>query len=256
MRFLKNKTTRALVLILSALVLCTLAITYFVYKNIDNSVDPRIVKARLLYEKYNGYAQNNEFDSIFALMDSIELIYSSIEHYKNSYEIGVLYNNRAASYLTMVLFADTNLIDRPDRDSIISLAETAANRSIGIYEQWMAKYQHKTSPEIEEWVSQNFFSGLEIYDKSRKRKFLKQRVKEIEEALLETERRLSVSYTNMGIIHRSRLQYDSAAICYKKAVELWDENLTAENNLNVLLGKPIRKRNFIQKLFPPNHDKN
>jgi tetratricopeptide (TPR) repeat protein len=256
MQFFKNNTTRALILILSALVVCTLAITYFVYKNIDESVDPRIVKARLLYEKYNGYAQNNEFDSVFALMDSIELIYSSIDHYKNSYEIGVLYNNRAASYLTMALFADTNQIDRSGRDSIISLAETAANRSIGIYEQWLTIYQQKKRPEIQELVLQNFFTGLEMYNKSRKRKFLKQRVKEIEEALVETQRRVSVSYTNLGIIHRSRLQYESAAICYKKAVELWDENLTAENNLNILLGKPLRKRNIIQKLFPPNHNKN
>ena len=33
--------------------------------------------------------------------------------------------------------------------------------------------------------------------------------------------------------------------------ELWDRNLTAKNNLNVLLGQPMEKRNVIQRMFPP-----
>jgi len=37
-------------------------------------------------------------------------------------------------------------------------------------------------------------------------------------------------------------------------MELWGENLTAENNLNILLGRPVRKRTFIQKMFPQPKD--
>ena len=66
MDFFKNKTSRALIIGMCALVLSAIAISYFYYKNINESTDPRIVNARTLYEKYNAYAQKNEFDSIFA----------------------------------------------------------------------------------------------------------------------------------------------------------------------------------------------
>ena len=137
MELFKNKKTRALIVIMSALVLSGVAISYSYYKNINESIDPRIVKARTLYEKYNVYAQKNEFNSIFSLMDSIELIYTDFDHYKNSYEMGVLYNNRAASFLTMALYTDD--IAKTDQDSLINLAEFAVKKSIEIYNQWLTK---------------------------------------------------------------------------------------------------------------------
>ena len=68
---------------------------------------------------------------------------------------------------------------------------------------------------------------------------------------METDRRVSVCYTNLGIILRSRDDNEGAAEMYIKALELWEMNLEAENNLNRLLGRPLKKRNIIQKLFPP-----
>ena len=254
MGFFQNKKNRVLILSMGALVFSGITISYFYYKSINESTDPRIVNARTLYEKYNRYAQNNEFDSIFSLMDSIELIYTSVDHYKNSYELGVLYNNRAASFLTMALYTDS--IEITDQDSLINLADIAANKSIEIYTQWLGIFQDKNQTEIEKAISDDFYRGLENYDIDQKNTFLKNRIKEIQESQTETKRRLSVSYTNLGIIERHNLQYDSAAIRYKKAIDLWDRNLTAENNLNILLGRPIKKRSFIQKLFPPDRDKN
>ena len=93
MGLIKNKSTRALILIMCALVFFGVLISHFYYKNSNESVDPRVVDARKLYEKYNSYTQANDFNAIFTLMDSIEMIYSGIEHYNNSYETGVLYNN-------------------------------------------------------------------------------------------------------------------------------------------------------------------
>lgn len=254
MELFKNKKTRALIMIMGALVLSGIAISYLYYKNINESIDPRIVKARTLYEKYNLYAQSNEFDSIFLLMDSIELIYTNFDHYKDSYEVGVLYNNRAASFLTMALY--TNDIKEIDQDSIINLAEIAVKKSIEIYNHWLGKFQNKSLIEIENIISNDFYTGLEKYNADQKNKFLKNRINEIQDSQKETKRRLSVSYTNLGIIDRHKLLYESAANCYKKAIDLWDRNLTAENNLNVLLGRPIKKRSFIQRLFPPDRDKN
>ena len=96
--------------------------------------------------------------------------------------------------------------------------------------------------------------GLESITPDLKTKYIKARTKDIEKAILENDRRLSVCYTNLGIVFRQREQYKQAAEQYKKALELWDRNLNAENNLNVLLGKPLKKRNIIQKLFPPERD--
>ena len=254
MGLFKNRRTRALIIIMGALVLSGITISYLYYKNINESIDPRIVKARTLYEKYNLYAQKNEFDSIFLLMDSIELIYTNFDHYKNSYEVGVLYNNRAASFLTMALY--TNNIEVIDQDSIIDLAEIAVKKSIEIYNHWLEKFQNKSLVEIERIISSDFYTGLEKYNSDKKNKFIKNRINEIHDSQTETKRRLSVSYTNLGIIDRHKLLYESAANCYKKAIDLWDRNLTAENNLNVLLGRPMKKRSFIQKLFPPDRDKN
>lgn len=250
----QNKKNRVLILSMGALVFFGISISYFYYKSVNESTDPRIVDARTLYEKYNRYAQNNEFDSIFSLMDSIEWIYTSVDHYKNSYELGVLYNNRAASYLTMALYSDSVEINY--QDSLINLADIAAKKSIEIYTMWLGIFQDKSLDEIEKMISTDFCTGLENYNPDQKNKFLKNRVKEIQESQTETKRRLSVSYTNLGIIERYRLQYEEAANCYKKAIDLWDRNLTAENNLNILLARPIKKRSFIQKLFPPDRDKN
>ena len=125
MTLLVSNRTRALIAIMCALVLSAIVISHFYYKSVNDSVDPRIVEARKLYEKYNLYTQRNELKAVFWLMDSIEQIYASYPHYKNSYEVGVLYNNRAAAYLTLGLFADSILSGA--RDSLFILAEDAAN---------------------------------------------------------------------------------------------------------------------------------
>jgi hypothetical protein len=135
MTLLVSNRTRALIAIMCALVLSAIVISHFYYKSVNDSVDPRIVEARKLYEKYNLYTQRNELKAVFWLMDSIEQIYASYPHYKNSYEVGVLYNNRAAAYLTLGLFADS--IQSGARDSLFILAEDAANTSVNIYSHWL-----------------------------------------------------------------------------------------------------------------------
>lgn len=245
-----NKTSKALILIISALVLVTMLIAHFVYKSINESVDPRVVTARTLYEGYNGLAQRSAFDSVYILMDEIEDQYNTYPHYRDSYEVGVLYNNRAASYLTLALYSDTTALSSKMRDSLVNLSEIAAKRSIEIYQKWLLKYENRTPEEISRIASLDFFIGLENYDEKQRARFFNKRVQEIESAQQETKRRLSVSFTNLGIVYRHHKQYAKAAEYYKTAFDLWDENLVAENNLNILFNKPTRERNFIQKMFP------
>lgn len=219
------------------------------YKSENASVDPRVVPARTLYEKYNSFAAEGRYDSVFLLMDTIESIYNGIEHYSQSYELGVLYNNRAAAWITLALHSQ--LFDSIERDSLILFADKAVRKSLDIYtnwEKWSSKLDEAAVAEI---VTDDFMKNMPGENESLLNRYIKTRINEIEDGKEEVKRRMSVSYTNLGIIHRYHSEYDSAALCYQKAIELWDRNLTAENNLNILLGRPLKKRNIIQRLFPP-----
>lgn len=248
----ENKNKRAFILVMTALSFLVIVFAYFYYSNKNSSNDPRIIEARELYEKYNAYASENNFNHVFSLLDSVEHIYSTIPHYSQSFEVGVLYNNRAAAYLTMALY-DNKPVNFKEytKDSLLTLAKVNVNTSINIYENWLNQYQNKSVDDIKTLIVSSFYKGLSGYSKKEKQRFLKNRIKEIETAQYETKRRLSVAYTNLGIINRHLENYENAIFYYQKAIELWDQNLTAENNLNILLGKPLKKRNLIQKLFPP-----
>lgn len=252
MNVLANKKTRALIFIMCALVLCGFMISHFYYKSVNASVDPRIVPARKLYENYNLFAQENKIDSIFWLMDTIETIYNKVEHYRNSFEVGVLYNNRAAACLTLSLHEEDEVV----KDSLLDAAEKSVYKSITIYENWLINYGEKSEQELIATLEDEFLRDLKSYDEKDKHSFIEKRVLEIKEAQSETKRRLSVSYTNLGLAYRQQLKYEDAALSYKTAIEKWDRNLTAENNLNKLLGRPEKKRTLIQKLFPPERVQN
>jgi len=253
----KQNNKRAFILVMIALSFIVIVVSYFYYRNVNSSNDPRVKQARELYEKYNNYAVQNDFENVFALLDSVEFIYKSVNHFSESFEVGVLYNNRAAAYLTMAIYES-----KPEafmlltKDSLLNLAQESVQTSIAIYENWLEIYSDKDSEHIEQILQNNYWVGLENYSKKEKEIFIKSRIKEIETAQYETKRRLSVAYTNLGITHRHLEQYGNAINNYQKAIDLWDQNLTAENNLNILLGKPLTKRNLIQKLFPPKRKEN
>ncbi len=247
-----SNNKRALILAMIALSFIVLSFSYFYYKGVNSSKDPRVKQARELYEKYNKYASQNDFENVFALLDSVEYIYKGIEHYSESFEVGVLYNNRAATYLTMAIYETApEQFSLLSKDSLLKLSQNSVFESISIYENWLKRYKDKNLTQINEILQQNFLFSLENYNEKQRNKFIQSRIKEIETAQYETERRLSVAYTNLGIIYRHFEDYENAINNYQKAIELWDQNLTAQNNLNILLGKPLKKRNLIQKIFPP-----
>ncbi len=247
-----GKFPRALIYVMMALVVITILLAYSHYRGKNLNVDPRIVPARKLYEGYNALAGSNDYDGVIRLLDTIAQIYSQYPHYCGSFETGVLENNRAAVYLTLGLSYDSlwSPYHHMGQDSLIALGESAARRSIDIYESWLSVYAGNEAGEIQEQVLANFEIGLNTDDLEAMEAYVENRVREIEDAIEETPRRLSVSYTNLGLAYRYREDYTGAASCYQQAMELWEDNLTAENNLNILLGKPLKKRNFIQKMFP------
>lgn len=256
MALFKDKRIRTLIIVMGVLVSIGFLIAYKYYESVNKSIDPRAVPARVLYKSYNSLAQNNDFEGVFMLLDTIEEVYMNIPHYKESYEIGVLYNDRAAVYLTMAMYKDSIYINsayyrRLTSDSLLSLAKTAVEKSISMYENWRNQFENLTYTDISQKILKDFNIGLEGYSEKEKEIYLNKRIEEIESAQVEIQRRLSVSYTNLGIIHRNLEDYEMAAAQYIKAIELWEDNLVAENNLNKLLGKPLKKQNFIRRLFPP-----
>lgn len=242
--------------IMGALVLLGVGIASIYYNYQNKSIDPRVVKARELYGNYDEFAQTNQFKKVLQLLDSVKQVYAPIAHYNNSYEMGVVYNNQAAVYLTMALHFESNSLSLDgitplSKDSLLHLSQQAVKKAIRIYEEWLGEFEKIPEDELKMHLQNNFIVGFQGYSAKEKKRFLKKRTKEITDAQLETPRRLSVAYTNLGIVKRHQENYTEAIEYYEKALKLWDRNLAAENNLNMLLGKPLKKRNFIEKLFPP-----
>ncbi|MFW5805756.1 MAG: tetratricopeptide repeat protein [Bacteroidales bacterium] len=263
MKLLKNKNTRVVIIIMVTLVVLSIIFSKFYYKNVNDSVDPRIVTARNMYEKYNDLTQDHQYEDVIVLMDSIQQIFDQHDFYTNSFETGVLANNRAAVYLSVALHKDSlKALSKAEKltklsvDSLLDLATSELQFTLDVYYDWKNTYAEMNRKEWKNKIKNNFYQGLEAYNAEEKEAFLENRLDLMEDTKTEIDRRLSVSHTNMGMVYRLREEYDSAVHQYAKAMELWDRNLTAKNNLNVLLDKPIEKRNVIQKLFPPDRDNN
>lgn len=242
-----SKETGMVIKVVTALVFISIAVTYFYYRNQNRSEDPRVVSAKILYKQFQEISETNDFNRLFVLLDSIESIYSAIPHYRNSYEIGVLNNNRSAIYLTISLYQSTDSLEKEEgfRNSI-----SFAEKSIEIYQKWLDKFETLDEEGIRLALMDDFTEGLQVKKPGIER-IVKKRIKEIQESKYETKRRLSVSFTNLGIALRHENKAEEAAECYKKALTYWDRNFSARNNLNILLDRPLEEQSFIDKMFPP-----
>ena len=255
---LRQRPTSSLILIMMVLVGIAFIVVRFYYRDKNLSVDPRIAPARDLYGNYDRYARLSQLDSIFPLLDSIEASYRAIPHYRESYETGVLYVNRAAAWLTISMFRDSipdyrhgKFYGELPADSLNQMAESALLFAISSYESWIDRFGSIAKDSIAPLIRSSFLEETGRWTDREAEKYFKNRILEIRDAQVETPRRLSVAYTNLGILCRMRGQYEDAARHYQKALELWDRNLTAENNLNRLLGRPQKKDNWLRRMFPP-----
>ena len=233
---------------MGTLVLIAIAVSWFWFRHENESADPRVVEANKLYAQYNKLAGEGDIPKVLQLLDSIENIYRNVPHYEDSYEVGVLYNNRAAVYISMAISQVIN--DSLVKDSLLSVAETYALKSIDIYNRWLDEWGEVDDDQTVAMLKLHFIESDPAFKGKNVSRYIKKRQKAIKEARFETPRRLSASHTNLGIIYRHKLIYDKAVEEYLKALELWDDNLAAENNLNVLMNKPLKKRSTFRKIFP------
>lgn len=204
-----------------------------------------------MYARYNTYAAGNDYEMVLSLLDSIEEVYASVSHYRNSYEMGVIHNNRASVFLTLAL-SDT--ARQEIRQSYFALAERHLMQGIDYYNGWMALYGNQSEEEIRAVIEEDFSSDSILVSHDYLSAIIQNRVREIQTARIETPRRLSVSYTNLGIIRRHENQLEEAFEYYVKALELWEENHAAKNNMNIIFGQPPEKQGFFRKLFPPDRN--
>jgi len=247
-----SRQTKILILVM-VLISGIGVISAWLYYRYENAAeDPRVKDARLLLSRYDELMQNGKFDEGLKLLDSIEQLYQSVPCYGESFEMGVIQNNRGSAWLTMALY---NTEDSIHKSEMLVLAHKETLLSIATYEKWLQQFDSLPYGEIKLNVEQCFpeqdpaFAGLDY------QRIIDRRIEEIELAKIETPRRLSVSYSNLGIIQRHQYQQDSAILSYIRALKLWNRNPAAKNNLNTLLDREAEDESILRQLFPPDRRK-
>lgn len=234
------------------IIICTsLLVAYIYYNGKNKAEDPRIVRTKYMFRQFDELMKENKYSEALPLLDSIEIILLKVPGYKESYEPGIVYNNRGSAYLSMALYSSKDSIEK---FRLLEISEKNIDSSIAIYNTWIDKNNNLSEAELSK-NAEPFFSENDVAFKGRNiKKIIRKRVEDLALAQKENPRRLSVCYTNLGIVQRHQYKQNEAVESYIKAIKLWKDNYTARNNFNVLMGKPPEDRSIIDQLFPP--DKN
>lgn len=220
--------------------------TYYSGKN--RAEDPRVVRTKFILKEFDELMKVNDFSTALPLLDTIESILTRVPGYSESYESGLVYNNRGSVYLNLALYNDK---DSTEKMNLLYLAKKNIDSSIFIYNRWLDRFRTLSKEELVTSVKPFFPENCDAFKGRNYRKILIKRVEDLFLAQKETPRRLSVCYTNLGIVLRHQHKQEEAADSYIMAIRLWKDNYTARNNFNVLMGKPPRDRSIITQLFPP-----
>lgn len=246
-----TRGTKVIITITFSVALAASLFAVFYYSGINRSEDPRILKAREYLLEFDENSGNSYPGEAFPALDSAFRILSSLPDYNNSFEKGVIYNNKCSSLLMKALY-DT-AISGTEKSTLLDLSLKYCDSSILIYNRWIEEWGILTPQEIAEKLTPLMRNDDPALAHNFE-KIFERRVKNILMAQLETPRRLSVSLTNKGTIYRHLMKPDSSLLLYREALLLWNDNRTAKSNLNVLTGGDPLKPSVIESLFPP--DKN
>ena len=227
-------------------------VAYIYYNGKNKAEDPRIIQTKYMFKQFDDLMKEKKFSSALPFLDSIESILVKVPGYKESYEPGIVYNNRGSVYLSMALYDNKDSIEK---FRLLETAKENIDSGIVIYNTWLDRNRDLSKEELSQIVKP-FFSESDLAFKGKNySKIFHKRVEDLVLAQKETPRRLSVSFTNLGIIQRHLYKQNEAVESYIKAIKIWKDNFTARNNFNVLMGKPPKDRSIIDKLFPPDKNK-
>jgi hypothetical protein len=121
----------ALALIVGAIVLSG----YFHYRSLNLAEDPRIIEARKKMAEFNELMSGNETGRALLVLDQVEEIYKNTPGYEDSYEPGVIHNNRGSVYLVK---AQTDLLNEKEPNSgDLAQARQYFEDSIDVYTNWL-----------------------------------------------------------------------------------------------------------------------
>lgn len=248
---LSNQTIKV---ILGTLIIVGISflVAYFYYDGKNRAEDPRIVDSKIMFKQFDELLNKKNYYLALPLLDSIELILLKAPGYAASYERGIVFNNRGSVFISLALYESADSIER---QRFLEIAKHNIDSSITIYQWWLNKYIMLTREELSENIKPFFNEDDPEFKGKIFNKILNKRVDDLIMAQNETPRRLSVCYTNLGIVLRHQFKQNEAAECYIKAIKLWKENYTARNNFNVLMGNPPEDRSIIDQLFPPEKNK-
>ncbi len=249
-RFLQQHKT--LLLILSGITVISFAIAYFYYQAKNSAEDPRTVRAKYMLVQYDELVAEKKYSDVFPLLDSIEAVFNRIPGYGNSFETGIVFNNRGSAFLSMALY---EVKDSTEKQQMLDFAQKNLDTCILIYQRWIGKFENYTREELLVDVSPYFSSEDPAFQGKDAEGILKKRLNDLQLAQKETPRRLSVAYTNLGIVQRHKLMQTEAMESYIMAIKLWKDNFTARNNFNVLMGIDPEDRSIVDQLFPPDKNK-
>jgi tetratricopeptide (TPR) repeat protein len=228
--------------------------SYFYYEDLNKSEDPRILPAKHLFQEYDKELKSDDYVQALSLLDQMLAIYRKTPGYENSYEIGVLLNNKATVFLVELeteVLTENESVDTSAMNKTLLTAADYTNQAIVIYEKWLDEMGTLSKEQIEERIRPFFRADDPKLSEMGIDKLVAKRVNSILDAQIETPRRISVSLTNLGMINRYRGNLEEAKANYEKAIELWDRNYTAQDNLAVLQNQPVQKRSMLSRLFPP-----
>ncbi|MDZ7633358.1 MAG: tetratricopeptide repeat protein [Bacteroidales bacterium] len=241
--------TRKILTITISVAALAVIFAFFYYRGVNRSEDPRVAEARRYMSEYDRMAGGPDSYAFFHLLDSAGRIYSRESGYETSWERGVIYNNKCSGLLLMAIYDST--LTGHEKQNLLELSVIYCDSSISVYNLWLDEWVELP----EDSVALRVLAGMNEDDAAftglSYKKISGKRVKDVMLAMIETPRRLSVSYTNKATAYRHLMMQDSALIYYERALSLWKDNRTAESNLSVLLGGEPVKTGIIKSLFPP-----
>jgi hypothetical protein len=251
--FIISKGTKVIFTITFSVSLLAIIFAFFFYRSKNMAEDPRIKSAReflLEYDKASGTLSG--FD-LFPLLDSAEAVFKALPDYACSYEPGVILNNKCSALLLIAIYDST--ISSSEKKILLNLSMNFCDSSITCYKRWKNEWGRLTSEEIRNKLRRLMLKDDPGFENVNFERVFNRRVENILGAGIETDRRLSVSITNKGIIFRHLQMQDSALVCYREALNLWKDNRIARSNLNVLMGGEPVKASLLESLFPPDKSK-
>jgi tetratricopeptide (TPR) repeat protein len=160
-----------------------------------------------------------------------------------------VFNNRASIYISKAIY---ETFDPLNKRFYLDTALLHIQKCINHYSNWIDRFGNLSKEALDSSIQLYFSNTDEAFLGKNVENIAQKRVKDLVLAQKETPRRLSVAYTNLGIIQRHQLKQKDAIESYLKAISLWKDNPSALSNLNVLYGKPPKDRSILKKLFPPN----